>query len=160
MANAGGGRLEPRPSGEQMLRALAVLAVTTLLQTGPAPSETGGDFRVIAHASVKGGKVARETLADIFLKKTARWGDGSPIEPVERSLTSPLRAGFSRKVLGRSTAEVQIYWSKAIRDGVRPPVVKGTDEDVIAFVSGTPGAISYVGADRELPADVKVIDLQ
>lgn len=143
-----------------MLRTLAVLAVVAVPQAGPTPSETAADFRVIAHPSVKGGKVPREILADIFLKKTLRWGDGSPIEPVERSLTSPLRAGFSRKVLGRSTAEVQIYWSKAMREGVRPPIVKGTDEEVFAYVSATPGAIGYVGSDRELPADVKPIDLE
>jgi ABC-type phosphate transport system substrate-binding protein len=143
-----------------MPRTPVLLAIIALLQAGPAPPQTSGDFRVIAHTSVKGGKVAREILADVFLKKTVRWGDGSPIEPVERSLTSPLRSEFSRKVLGRSTAEVQIYWSKAMREGVRPPVVKATDEEVIAFVSATPGAIGYVAADRELPAEVKALDVQ
>lgn len=143
-----------------MLHTLPVLTLVALIQSGPAPSETTPDFRVICHPAVKGGKVPREMLAEIFLKKTPRWGDGVPIEPVEHSLTSPLRAGFSRKVLGRSTAQVQIYWSKAMRDGVRPPIVKGTDEEVIAFVSGTPGAIGYVSSERELPATVKAIEVQ
>src|SRR5215510_12446302 len=120
-----------------MLRSLAFLGFLAMLQPGP---ETGPDFKVICHPGVKGAKVPRETLAEIFLKKTVKWGDGTAIEPVDRSLTSPLRVGFSKKVLGRGPAEVQIYWSKAMRDGIRPPVVKGTDEDVIAFVSSTPGA--------------------
>jgi ABC-type phosphate transport system substrate-binding protein len=137
-----------------------VLALVALFQTGALLAEGLPDFRVISHPGVKGAKVARETLADIFLKKTLRWGDGSPIQPVERSLTSPLRAGFSRKVLGRSTAEVQIYWAKAMRDGIRPPVVKETDEEVLAFVSATPGAVGYVAAELELPPTVKTLDVQ
>ena len=143
-----------------MLKTLGLLALAAVLQAGPGPSDAGPEFRVIAHPGVKGGKVARELLADVFLKKTVRWGDGQGIEPVERSLTSPLRASFSRRVLGRSTAEVQIYWSKAMRDGVRPPVVKGSDDEVIAYVSGTPGAIGYVAAEHELPATVKPIEVQ
>lgn len=142
------------------MKTLPALALVVLFQAGAAAAQTAPDFRVIAHPGVKGGKVPRETLAEIFLKRTVRWADGVPIEPVERSLTSPLRAAFSRKVLGRSTTEVQVYWSKAMRDGVRPPIVKGSDEDVIAFVSSTSGAIGYVAADRELPPTVKPIDLQ
>jgi ABC-type phosphate transport system substrate-binding protein len=143
-----------------MLKTLPALALVVFFQAGSLPAQTAADFRVIAHPGVKGGKVPRETLAEIFLRRTIRWSDGVPIEPVERSLTSPLRAGFSRKILGRSTLEVQAYWAKAMRDGVRPPVVKGSDEDVIAFVSSTSGAIGYVAADRELPPTVKPIDLQ
>jgi ABC-type phosphate transport system substrate-binding protein len=140
-----------------MLRTLTLLSLVALLQSGPPePAE----FKVICHPGVKGNKVPRETLAEIFLKRTVKWGDGAAIEPVDRSMTSPLRVSFSRKVLGRSPAEVQIYWSKAMRDGIRPPVVKGSDEDVIAFVSGTPGAIGYVASGHELPATVKAVDLQ
>jgi ABC-type phosphate transport system substrate-binding protein len=142
------------------VKTLPALALVVLFQAGSPTAQTAPEFRVIAHPGVKGGKVPRETLAEIFLKRTVRWSDGVPIEPVERSLTSPLRVSFSRKVLGRSTLEVQAYWSKAMRDGIRPPIVKGSDEDVIAFVSSTAGAIGYVAVDRELPPTVKPIDLQ
>jgi ABC-type phosphate transport system substrate-binding protein len=137
-------------------RALPILGLVALLQPGPEPA----DFKVISHPGVKGTKVPRELLTEIFLRKTLRWGDGTAIEPVDRSLTSALRVSFSKKILGRSPAEVQIYWSKAMRDGTRPPAVKGSDDEVITFVSGTPGAIGYVASDRELPATVKTIEIQ
>lgn len=143
-----------------MLKFLPALAIVVLFQAGAPVAEDASGFRVITHPGVKGGKVPRETLAGIFLKRIVRWSDGTPIEPVERSLTSPLRADFSRKVLGRSPAEVQAYWGKAMRDGVRPPVVKSSDDDVIAFVSSTSGAIGYVVGGRPLPATVKPLDLE
>jgi ABC-type phosphate transport system substrate-binding protein len=143
-----------------MLTTLPLLALAALLQAGSPPTQPASDFRVIAHPGVKGGKVPLQTLADIFLKHTVRWADGVPIEPVERSMTSPLRASFSRRVLGRSMAEMQGYWGKAMREGIRPPVAKGSDDDVIAYVSSTAGAIGYVAADRELPSTVKPIEIQ
>jgi ABC-type phosphate transport system substrate-binding protein len=138
---------------------LAPLLLAALLQ-GPTPAEGPAAFQVVCHPSVTGTKVSRETLAGIFLKKTLRWGDGTPIEPVERSLTLPLRADFSRRVLGFSVAEVQIYWGKAMREGVRPPTVKGSDEEVLAYVSQKAGAIGYVAAGLELPPGVKALEIQ
>lgn len=138
---------------------LATLLLVALLQ-GPAPADGPASFQVICHPSVPGTKVSRQVLSDVFLKRTGRWGDGTPIALVERSVTSPLRADFSRRILNLSVAEVQIYWSKAMRDGVRPPTAKGSDEEVIAFVAGKPGAIGYVAAGIALPADVKVLEVQ
>ena len=42
----------------------------------------------------------------------------------------------------------------------RPPLAKSTDEDVIAFVAGTPGGIGYVSAPAELPPTVREVALQ
>jgi len=41
--------------------------------------------------------------------------------------------------------------------GVTPPPVKQTDQDVLAFVAATPGAIGYVSTSIPLPEGVREI---
>ena len=55
--------------------------------------------------------------------------------------------------------EVQIYWQRRMSQGVTPPPVKATDEEVVAFVASTPGAIGYVSPTITLPESVKTIEL-
>ena len=141
------------------MRSLLLAAALATLQAA-APSPEAAAFRVIVHPDVKGARVTRQSLADIFLKKTPRWADGSSIEPVDRSLTSTLRAAFCRQVMGQSPAEAQIYWTKAMHEGRRPPPVKGSDEEVLAFVAATRGAIGYVSPNRALPTTVKALEIQ
>jgi ABC-type phosphate transport system substrate-binding protein len=43
--------------------------------------------------------------------------------------------------------------------GVTPPPVKTTDEEVVAFVASTPGAIGYVSPSALLPEGVKPVEL-
>jgi hypothetical protein len=53
--------------------------------------------------------------------------------------------------------EVQIFWSRKMATGVTPPPVKQTDQDVLAFVAATPGAIGYVSNSIPLPEGVREI---
>jgi ABC-type phosphate transport system substrate-binding protein len=54
---------------------------------------------------------------------------------------------------------LQRFWSDEIEKGVQPPPVKGSDEEVIAYVASTPGAIGYVSAGVALPEGVKAMAL-
>jgi hypothetical protein len=51
------------------------------------------------------------------------------------------------------------YWQKQMfgSSPVRPPAVKGSDAEVVAFVLGTEGAVGYVSKAAALPPGVKVI---
>jgi ABC-type phosphate transport system substrate-binding protein len=51
------------------------------------------------------------------------------------------------------------YWQKQMFEANprRPPAVKGSDAEVIAFVAKTEGAVGYVSKARALPAGVKAI---
>jgi ABC-type phosphate transport system substrate-binding protein len=55
--------------------------------------------------------------------------------------------------------EVQIYWQRRMSQGVTPPPVRATDEEVVAFVASTPGAIGYVSPAALLPESVKAVEL-
>jgi ABC-type phosphate transport system substrate-binding protein len=129
-----------------------------VLAAGLVPS-TGADsaYRVIVHPTVKGSQIPRATLSSIFLKQAPRWGDGSPVLPVDQSMRSPIRRSFAADVLQRPLMELQIFWSRRMATGIAPPPVKQTDEEIVAFVAATPGSIGYVSAAQPLPEGVRQI---
>jgi ABC-type phosphate transport system substrate-binding protein len=114
-------------------------------------------YRVIVHPGVKGSKIPRATLTSIFLKQAPRWGDGSPVLPVDQSMRSTVRRSFAADVMQRPLMELQIFWSRRMATGVQPPPVKQTDEEIVAFVAATPGSIGYVSAEQALPDSVRQI---
>lgn len=139
-----------------VLSLLVVSGLAALATPSPAASTA---FRVIVHHEVKGARIARTTLSSIFLKQAPKWGDGTAILPVDQSVRSDVRRSFSGDVLLQGVAEVQLYWQRKMSTGVMPPPVKTSDEDVVAFVAATPGAIGYVTIAAPLPESVKTIEL-
>lgn len=139
------------------------LAVSTLVfviaaATGLA-SIADDSFRIIVNPNVKGNQIPKAALTQIFLKQAVKWGDGAAARPVDQSLRSPVRAAFSNQVIGQMIVGVQTYWIRRMSEGVTPPPVKPTDEDIIAFVASTQGAIGYVSSTTPLPDTVKVISV-
>ncbi len=117
-------------------------------------------FVVVVNSSVAGTNVHRSDLAAVFLKKAVRWGDGSPANPVDQSGTSPVRKGFSETVLHMPVMAVVQYWGRQLASmaaSVRPPTVKASDEEVLAYVAKTSGAVGYVATGTSLPAGVKAV---
>ncbi len=139
---------------------LSVLVVSGVLAgQAPVDAASGTAYRVIVHNQVKGGRISRGALSSIFLKQAPKWNDGSAILPVDQSVRSAVRRTFSGDVLLQGIPEVQIYWQRRMSQGVTPPPVKATDEEVVAFVASTPGAIGYVSPAATLPETVKAIEL-
>ena len=66
--------------------------------------------------------------------------------PVDQSATSPVRKAFSESVLRMPISTALQYWQKQMfaTPPLRPPAVKASDADVVAFVGSTPGAVGYV----------------
>ena len=125
----------------------------------PVLSPGADDFVVIVHPSVIGAQLRRSNLAAIFLRNATRWGGGKPAVPVDQSATSPVRRAFSDAVIGMPAGTVVQYWQKQMFEGgqQRPPVVKGSDAEVIAFVASTEGAVGYVSKAAALPPEVRAV---
>ena len=129
-----------------VVRALVVLGALLVISVPPAPA--ADEFVVIAHQSVLGTSVRRSDLAGVFLRKVSRWGDRTAAVPVDQSATSLVRKAFSESVLRMPVSTVLQYWQKEMfgTPPLRPPAVKGSDAEVMAFVGSTPGAVGYVSA--------------
>ncbi len=129
--------------------ALLVLAVTA----------SAAEFHVIAHSSVSATPMTKSAASAIFLKRTAKWDDGTPIVVVDQ-IDNGVRQAFSNVIHGRSVAAIKSYWQQQIFSGRDiPPVEKTSDEEVLAFVRSKPGAIGYV-SDKASTNGVVVIQIQ
>ncbi len=135
------------------------LAAFILVATAHSAPAADAGVRVIVHPQVKGTQVPRAVLTSIFLKEAKLWGDGSPVVPVDQSVRSNVRRTFSSRILDRPLLDVQVYWQRKMTTGLVPPPVKTSDDEVIAFVSSTPGAIGYVSAETTVPPSVKTIEV-
>jgi ABC-type phosphate transport system substrate-binding protein len=143
-------------------RSLPLLAAGALVLAVIGTAEATDSFMVIVNASVVGTSVRRADLAAVFLKKAVRWGDGSPANPVDQSGTSPVRKGFSETVLQMPVMAVVQYWGKQLASlaaSMRPPTVKGSDDEVLVYVAKTSGAVGYVSSGTALPPGVKAVTI-
>lgn len=115
------------------------------------------DFKVIANSGVAASDIGAGELAKIFLKQSNKFPEGGSAVPVDQAKSSAARAAFSQKVMGKSVGAIDQYWQQQIFSGKDvPPTTKSSDDDVIAYVKATPGAVGYVSAGAAT-AGVKVI---
>ena len=143
------------------MRRLTLAVAVLCAITGTGAGAEDGAYRIVVHSSNPGTVIKRTTLASIFLKQSTRWGHGLPIEAVDQSSQSPVRARFVREVIGETVPGMMNYWGRQISTGgQRPPLVKSADADVLAFVQSTPGAIGYVSEAAPLPASVKTLRVE
>ena len=142
------------------MRRAFILALALGTAASASPSASGDvPFRVIVHPQVKGSQIPRAALSSIFLKQAPKWGDGSPVQPIDQSVQSSVRKSFSADILQQGIVAVQVYWQRKMSNGVVPPPVKTSDEEVVAYVASTPGAIGYVSAATPLPDSVKPVEV-
>ena len=144
------------------VRSLRLLATGAFFLAVLGTAQATDAFVVVVNASVAGTTVHRADLAAVFLKKAVRWGDGSPANPVDLSGASPVRKGFSDTVLHMPVMAVVQYWGKqlvSMASSLRPPTVKASDGEVLAYVAKTSGAVGYVASGAALPPGVKAITI-
>ena len=135
-----------------MMRAtLRRAALVLLLMASPAVSEPG--VLIVVHAQHPSPAITRGMLVDVYMKKVRVWEDGTPVLPVDQSLTSPTRVSFSKEALRQSLLAVESYWNQQIFAGRGvPPPVRRNDEEVLAFVEAYRGAIGYVAENAPVGA--------
>jgi len=100
---------------------------------------------VIVNSSNPVSTLSRQEASALFLKKKPKWQSGDAVMPVDLPEDAATRDAFSREVLGKPTTAVKAFWQQMIFSGRNvPPPERRTDDDVIAYVRSTPGAIGYI----------------
>jgi ABC-type phosphate transport system substrate-binding protein len=146
--------------GRDLLIVLGAIVLAAVVPGASAPATAGEPFVVVVNPSIQGTNVRRADLAAVFLKKALRWGNGSPATPIDQSGTSPMREAFSATVLQMPVAAVLQYWQRQLTtttSPLRPPIVKSSEAEILAYVAKTPGSVAYVSAGASLPPGVKAI---
>jgi ABC-type phosphate transport system substrate-binding protein len=141
-------------------RGLVVMTLLLALSPAPPPSlaQDAEGFVVVVNAANETTEIPQDLVARMFLRKVRTWHKGTAVAPVDLSLATPLRAAFSRKVLGLSGSEVRDYWMKqTLSGGEVPPALRASESEVLEFVKSERGSIGYVSAGAKLPPEVKVV---
>ena len=139
-----------------MLCELGLVAAILLTAADVRPAASELPFHVIVNRSNAVSSLSKAEVSAIFMRRTRSWKGGAEIVPVQPPPTAALRREFTRAIHGTTVAFVTRYWQRLIFAGRSiPPLELPDDDDVIAFVRKTPGAIGYV---QRLPDDdVKTI---
>lgn len=115
------------------------------------------DVSVIVNKN-NANQLDKDVISKIFLGKAHTFPDGNTVIPVNLA-SSETRSEFDTTVLGRSSSQINAYWSKAIFTGAgNPPQEVATESELLKLVANNPNVIGYV--DSSLVDDsVKVINL-
>jgi ABC-type phosphate transport system substrate-binding protein len=128
-----------------MLRLHFVFAILIVLaMIGPASAE---ELLIIANPSVNVAlPLTMREIEAIYLLRITTWPDGSHIVPVNREVSSAVRAKFTVEALQENNATLAAYWNEMHFQGKLPPVVQESEPAMLAFVQRVPGAIGYISA--------------
>jgi TonB family protein len=122
----------------------ATLAVTFVMFV--SVHGLAGDVRIIANPSVKADAISAQEIKTVFLLQRISLRDGTHVEPV-LSQGGPAHAAFLKNYLGENDDALQNYYRTLVFTGKGSmPKALHTDEEVVAYVAKTRGAIGYVGA--------------
>jgi hypothetical protein len=113
------------------------------------PTMTLADVFVIAHTGLA---ASAEDIRDIYTGEKEMLGSVK-LRPLDNHAA---QSEFLSKALSLNAGRYEALWAmKSFRDGLTPPAAKNSDEEVIAYVQATPGAIGYVTSAP--PASVTVL---
>ena len=140
-------------------RRLSLFAVALLLAGGAVSAGEDQRYWVIVHPDNPNDVLDRDEVSRLFLKKSTKWSDGTPVVPVDLPEKSPAREAFSKDIHGRSAAAVKKYWQQKVFSGeAAPPAEVATEADVLAQVRSDPAAVGYV-SDEAVLKGVKILDV-
>jgi hypothetical protein len=144
------------PVHRHLLFLVLIGAVAGRLVSGQVTEE----LRLIVHSSNRVSALGAPEVSRFYLEEDAQWPNGRLVLAVDQSPESPVRMMFSHEILGRDVAAVRAHWRRLIFQGRGvPPPTRGSDQEVVLFVSANPNAIGYVSSSAILSAEVKVIAL-
>ena len=133
------------------------LAVALLGLTLAAPAFAEEAFKVVANLEVSTESLSRAQLSDIFLKRATSWPGGGKVVPVDLGDDSRAFEAFCQAIHGKPGSLMRAFWKRVAASGRdTPPAVRNSDEEVLAFVRTTRGAVGYVSGNANT-AGVKVL---
>jgi len=105
------------------------------------------EIAVIVHPSITATNIDAETIGNIFLGKTKNTPDGTRLIPVDQAEGSAISTEFYNKLLKKTPAQLNAYWSRLVFTGKgSPPQKVSSNTDVIDLVAKDPSVIGYVNA--------------
>lgn len=142
-------------------RRRALLFAGVLLLVSAAPARARGELVIIAHPAVAADRLERRELERIYLGKTSRWADGVAVAPAMLK-EGPVHAEFVADCLDRPVHRFVTYWRQMVFTGKGvPPAGFDREQELVAYVAATPGAVGYARpGTAAAAAGVKILPLE
>ena len=122
-----------------------------------ATSGALADVVVVVSAKSPVTALSKNQVVDIFLGKSNRFPDGSPVVPIDQVEGSAVRDEFYREFADKSPAQIKAYWSKIIFTGRgAPPREVANGQEMKKLISTHPDDIGYIDRDM-VDGSVKVL---
>lgn len=123
------------------LRCYLVVAGVLILASMTA---WAGSVKVVANQSVRANAISADELKSVFLEEKNSLHDGTRVEPV-LAKGGAAHEAFVKDYLGKSDSVLQTYYRSLVFSGRGSmPKILHSDEEVMAYVARTRGAIGYV----------------
>jgi ABC-type phosphate transport system substrate-binding protein len=121
---------------------IVMIMVLAMLMAGPVFAE----MTIIANPLVPDTIISGNDLKEIFLGKRVKWSDNSRIVFVLSEDANAHKA-FLDQYVGRSPSQFDMHWRNMLFTGqAQLPMTLKSEQEIIDFVSKTPGALGYVGS--------------
>lgn len=105
-------------------------------------------------------KITRSEVADLFLKTTKHWPNGTTVRFIDRQAGSEERKKFFKSFLHKSNGEIDMYWiGQKLYTGASAPLQVNSDQMMVSVVSAFSGAIGYVSEGFPISGKIKKIDI-
>jgi hypothetical protein len=126
--------------GKILMTVFLLLFVLATMRGGEARAQVA----IIANSSVSADSLSVLQLRDIYSLNTRQWDDGGQIVPVILLGNDAAMRPFHRFV-GMSPLEMRKLWMRIQLSGEgKAPLAFNSDEEIVAKVVSTPGAIGIV----------------
>lgn len=111
------------------------------------PNTLAVDVKLIANPSVKADTISPEEIKRVFLQEKTSLADGSYVEPVIEK-DGPSHEAFLKMYMGRTDDDLRTYYRALVFTGRGSmPKELDSDNEMVACVARTKGAIGYVSAE-------------
>src|SRR5208337_3411020 len=142
-----GDRKEYAMKYRKILLSLFLLAAGSIIFG--ATSSLAADIKIIANSTVNVDTISLAELKAVFLEERSSIGS-THVEPVLQK-DGPAHEAFLQEYLGMSDDNLQAYYRTLVFTGRGSmPKVLHSDEEVVAYVARTRGAIGYVSSNAVL----------
>lgn len=136
---------------------LSVLLLFGMVLSWAIREADADEVMVIANPSVPAESLDPEAIKNIFLGKTAKW-DNNDMVTIVVSENVEVHKKFLDKYIQRTDNQFTNVWRQNLFTGKgKQPVKAASLEELVDYVSKTPGAIGYISTDVTLPANIKVL---
>jgi ABC-type phosphate transport system substrate-binding protein len=146
--------------GLKLIRKYILLTVTLAVLISASAYAADYPVAVIANNNNNMDEISINMLRRMYKNDVLKWPDGVPIILYDLDVYSPIRATFSRNVLGRRPERIAEDWAhlKITNQALNPPHTIKSERLIMRRVSMQRGAIGYVSLSRTKNRDdIKIL---